>query len=443
MINKLKDLSEIIKHLENGSITSTELVHHYLNKINLLDKDYNSISSINKTAFKIAKKLDLERKNNSIRSKLHGIPILIKDNIDLKGTNNTANSYIMRNNLSKKDAEIVKILKDKGLIIIGKANLSEWAYFMSDKKMPSGFGSLNGQVKHAFNNKIDPLGSSTGSAVAVALNFSPISIGTETNGSLIAPAYQNQIVSLRPTYGLLSNKGIIPISFFQDTPGPMAKNVYDLALLFEVITNKEITKDLDNTKEFKIGILNFSNYPNDKNDNEIINEMKETLKYCCTYKILNMKYTPVDNSETLFYEMKYSLNKYLEKNDNPEIKSLDDIIKLNIKNKERCLKYGQDLLIKSNNTSGKIDDPDYIYKRRKLLDKSQLFENILYENNLDAIVSTRWIGETPIIGLPSIVVPSFYKNDVVKSLVFFGKKNQDETLIKIAYKYEKERKKFI
>ena len=156
-----------------------------------------------------------------------------------------------------------------------------------------------------------------------------------------------------------------------------------------------------------------------------------------------MKYTPVDNSETLFYEMKYSLNKYLEKNDNPEIKSLDDIIKLNIKNKERCLKYGQDLLIKSNNTSGKIDDPDYIYKRRKLLDKSQLFENILYENNLDAIVSTRWIGETPIIGLPSIVVPSFYKNNVVKSLVFFGKKNQDETLIKIAYKYEKERKKFI
>ena len=443
MINKLKDLSEIIKHLENGSITSNELVHHYLNKINLLDKDYNSISSINKTAFKIAKKLDVERKNNLIRSKLHGIPILIKDNIDLKGTNNTANSYIMRNNLSKKDAEIVKILKDKGLIIIGKANLSEWAYFMSDKKMPSGFGSLNGQVKHAFNNKIDPLGSSTGSAVAVALNFSPISIGTETNGSLIAPAYQNQIVSLRPTYGLLSNKGIIPISFFQDTPGPMAKNVYDLALLFEVMTNKEITKDLDNKKEFKIGILNFSNYPNDKNDNEIINEMKETLKYCCTYKILNMKYTPVDNSETLFYEMKYSLNKYLEKNDNPEIKSLDDIIKLNIKNKERCLKYGQDLLIKSNNTSGKIDDPDYIYKRRKLLDKSQLFENILYENNLDAIVSTRWIGETPIIGLPSIVVPSFYKSDVVKSLVFFGKKNQDETLIKIAYKYEKERKKFI
>ena len=443
MINKLKDLSEIIKHLENGSITSNELVHHYLNKINLLDKDYNSISSINKMAFKIAKKLDLERKNNAVRSKLHGIPILIKDNIDLKGTNNTANSYIMRNNLSKKDAEIVKILKDKGLIIIGKANLSEWAYFMSDKKMPSGFGSLNGQVKHAFNNKIDPLGSSTGSAVAVALNFSPISIGTETNGSLIAPAYQNQIVSLRPTYGLLSNKGIIPISFFQDTPGPMAKNVYDLALLFEVMTNKEITKDLDNKKEFKIGILNFSNYPNDKNDNEIINEMKETLKYCCTYKILNMKYTPVDNSETLFYEMKYSLNKYLEKNDNPEIKSLDDVIKLNIKNKERCLKYGQDLLIKSNNTSGKIDDPDYIYKRRKLLDKSQLFENILYENNLDAIVSTRWIGETPIIGLPSIVVPSFYKNDVVKSLVFFGKKNQDETLIKIAYKYEKERKKFI
>lgn len=443
MINKLKDLSEIIKHLENGSITSNELVHHYLNKINLLDKDYNSISSINKMAFKIAKKLDLERKNNAVRSKLHGIPILIKDNIDLKGTNNTANSYIMRNNLSKKDAEIVKILKDKGLIIIGKANLSEWAYFMSDKKMPSGFGSLNGQVKHAFNNKIDPLGSSTGSAVAVALNFSPISIGTETNGSLIAPAYQNQIVSLRPTYGLLSNKGIIPISFFQDTPGPMAKNVYDLALLFEVMTNKEITKDLDNKKEFKIGILNFSNYPNDKNDNEIINEMKETLKYCCTYKILNMKYTPVDNSETLFYEMKYSLNKYLEKNDNPEIKSLDDVIKLNIKNKERCLKYGQDLLIKSNNTSGKIDDPDYIYKRRKLLDKSQLFENILYENNLDAIVSTRWIGETPIIGLPSIVVPSFYKNDVVKSLVFFGKKNQEETLIKIAYKYEKERKKFI
>ena len=443
MINKLKDLSEIIKHLENGSITSNELVHHYLNKINLLDKDYNSISSINKMAFKIAKKLDLERKNNAVRSKLHGIPILIKDNIDLKGTNNTANSYIMRNNLSKKDAEIVKILKDKGLIIIGKANLSEWAYFMSDKKMPSGFGSLNGQVKHAFNNKIDPLGSSTGSAVAVALNFSPISIGTETNGSLIAPAYQNQIVSLRPTYGLLSNKGIIPISFFQDTPGPMAKNVYDLALLFEVMTNKEITKDLDNKKEFKIGILNFSNYPNDKNDNEIINEMKETLKYCCTYQILNMKYTPVDNSETLFYEMKYSLNKYLEKNDNPEIKSLDDIIKLNIKNKERCLKYGQDLLIKSNNTSGKIDDPDYIYKRRKLLDKSQLFENILYENNLDAIVSTRWIGETPIIGLPSIVVPSFYKNDVVKSLVFFGKKNQEETLIKIAYKYEKERKKFI
>ena len=431
-------LKKVIELLQSGETTSAALVDHYLNRIAAYDAKLNSVATLNQNALIEAQQLDIERKEKGPRSPLHGIPILIKDNIDVKGMPNTANSFVMKDYFPKNDAPLIHILKDAGLVILGKANLSEWAYFMSDQKMPSGFGSLHGQVVHPYNSNIDPLGSSTGSAVAVAADLVPLAIGTETNGSLIAPAYQNQIISLKPTFGQISNEGIIPISPVQDTAGPMARTVYELSLLYDVLTKNDVTTALGKDSEFKVGILQLSAYPYSDENQSILAEMTsifESLNY--TISTHSIDYKPSNNSETLVYEMKYSLNEYLKKAEHPTVHTLSDVIAFNSSHADRCLKYGQTLLEKSEATSGDLSDPDYVNKRNTLLSQSTIFEDILREHALDALVSVHWFPETPISGLPSIVVPAKELTDEHPvGLVFIGNKHNEKTLLQIAYQYE-------
>lgn len=431
-------LKDIIQALKDGSKTSVDLVNYYIQRIKTYDTKLNAIAILNQHALSEAKALDEQRQNNGPRSMLHGIPILIKDNIDVSHMPNTANAFIMKDYISFEDAPLIKTLKDAGMIILGKTNLSEWAYFMSENNMPSGYGSLHGQVVNPYDPRIDPLGSSTGSAVAVAADFAPLSIGTETNGSLMAPAYQNQIVSLKPTFGQIPNQGMIPISPTQDTAGPMARTVYDVSLLYDVMTQSKTSDHLNDINTYKIGVIHFDVYPYSEEHQTILNEMSDVF-ISKGYQISNhtLTYKPVKNTETLLYEMKYSLNEYLKQANYPPAKSLSDVIAFNESHASRCLKYGQTLLEKSEATSGDLNDPDYISKRHTLIEQSTIFESLLRDNELNALVSVYWLPETPISGLPSIAVPAKTLNDLKPvSLVFIGNKHQEKQLLHIAHQYE-------
>jgi len=448
-------LTDLIEGLNNKSFTSVELVNLYLNQVKLYDSYLNAVSELNPDALKIAAELDQERLTKGPRSPLHGIPIFLKDNINTKDQmHTTANSLALSDLIAPYEATIANQLRNAGAVILGKTNLSEFAHFMS-YSMPSGYGSRNGQVINPYNKKLDPLGSSTGSAVAIAANMIPVAIGTETNGSLMAPAYYNSIVSIKPTLGLVSRYGIIPISGNQDTAGPMGKTVADCAILLDQIVGQDIndpsTLHDNHPREFyskaikksvrgmSVGIVHFSNHSYKDEEKKVLLEAKNKLGKKGVFVIdIVIKSGSMNNLKSLLYEFKHDLNHYLKTVEgSTKMKSLQDIISFNQEDPEVRLKYGQTILIDSDKTSGQLDEPKYLSIRKKLLKEANRFEDLMQKLHLDALLSTRWSSYAPIAGNPSICVPGKPLIDLKPiSVVFVGKKFDDATLISITHAYE-------
>lgn len=444
---------ELKQQLDQGKKTSVQLVEEAL-RVHEKMLDKHAIGVISPYALLHAMKLDEERKKGNIRGPLHGIPIVIKDNIMYRdGTPTTANSYALHDFVPPFDATIVHDLIDAGAIILGKANLSEWAYFMSYDNMPSGFGSMYGQVKHPFDEKIDPYGSSTGSAVAVKLGIVPASIGTETNGSLMAPAYQCQIVSFKPTFGLVSKHGIIPISPTQDTAGPMANTVFDCALLMNVINHidphdsttfnyQHQRFDLDKMNQpldaSTIGFITIKGHTYSKDEQSIIMTAKRRCHKLGHQTIdVEIEHAQLNNDPTLLVEFKYALNSFFKQvQGSTAIKSLADVISFNQRNERRCLTYGQSILVASENTSGDLNDPVYLNTRKTLLEKASILETIMKEKGLLALAAPIWLGFAPIHGNPSICIPEGVYQGQPKAMVFVGKIDDDEILLRFAHHFE-------
>ena len=458
-------LQELIKGLDICKWTSRDLVDMYLDRIKQIDQagpKLNAMAEINPEVYEIADILDLERKTIGKRSLLHGIPIVIKDNINTFDAMHTSASSIALSSLfAPNDAFIVKKLREAGMIILGKTNLSEFAYFMSFDDMPSGYGSRFGQVKSPYNEKIDPLGSSTGSAVAVASNMIPVSIGTETNGSLTAPAQNNSIVTIKPTLGLVSRTGIIPISHKQDTAGPMARTVADCAMLLDVIYGKD-KEDLktyhlpekkynfsetynQSTSNLNIGILRFSNTKYTDEELKILEEAETVL----INKVKSIKHISMKHEEfsytSLIYEFKVDLNKYLSSvRSHTNIHTLKDLIEFNKLDPEKRLKYGQSIFEASEKTSGTLKEPEYIDARKDVLLKAKKLTEAMIENNLDVIIMTRRTSHAPIAGNPCVCVPAKALKDITpRSLFFVGKNFDDDLCLQVAYQYEQATKKRI
>jgi amidase len=227
-------IGDLQEKMSKGKYTSRQITQLYLDRISRIDKSgpkLNSVIEINPDALAIAASLDEERKNGKLRGLLHGIPVLVKDNIDTGDRmQTTAGALAMEGHIAGKDSFVVKRLREAGAVILGKTNLSEWANFRSEKST-SGWSSRGGQTKNPYILDRNPLGSSSGSGVAVAANLCVAAIGTETDGSIVCPASVNNIVGIKPTVGLVSRSGIIPISHTQDTAGPMARTVRDAAIL--------------------------------------------------------------------------------------------------------------------------------------------------------------------------------------------------------------------
>jgi len=466
--------------MKSGEMTSRSITELYLKRIDAIDKagpTINSVIEINPEALTIADAMDAERKSGKVRGPLHGIPILIKDNIDTADKMmNTAGSIAMEGNLPSEDSFIAKKLREAGAVILGKTNLSEWANFRSNRSS-SGWSSRGGQTKNPYVLDRNPCGSSAGSGAAVAANLCAIAIGTETNGSIICPSSINGVVGIKPTVGLWSRSGIIPISHTQDTPGPMARTLKDAVLLLGALTGvderdsatkksegksqKDYTQFLnaDGLKGKKIGVEK-SYLKNHEDIDSLLKEALDLIKNQGAEVIevdflSHMKGVGRDEYQVLLYEFKEDLNKYLS-NAKGKVKSLKELIDFNKKNEAKAMPWFKQDILEESEAKANLTSKEYVDALKHILDVSQNAINETMDNNkLDAIIGPSfgpswcidWVngdystgygfsGPAAIAGYPHITIPMGQVTGLPIGLSFFGKAFSESSLISIAYAYE-------
>ncbi len=450
---------EQAEQIKAGARTSVSLCEESVRRIQENDqagRRLNAVSALAPDWRKQAEELDSDPDKASSEKPLYGIPVLVKDNIEVKGMANTAGSYVLRDLIAEDDSFVVKKLREAGAVILGKCNLSEFAYWMSEDGMPSGYSSLSGQVVHPYNPAYDPSGSSSGSAVAAAARYCDITVGTETDGSLMSPAIANGIVSIKPTLGLVSRSGILPLSHVQDTAGPMANTVADCAVLLEAMAGADdadpahtdaVVQDYQSALKTdltgkRIGVFTVKGY---SHNGEYLMRLKQIIKDHGG-EVFEFAYESgeLDESECLVTEFKYDINRYL-KSRSCRAQSLSDIIRMNEENIERCLKYGQSLLIKSEQSTGSMQDAAYAELRAGINKKaSDLLDGIINEHHLSCLVtvcSSTPVNYAAITGACSMVLPARAVNETVYdplSFYLMGKANTERELITLAYTLETE-----
>ncbi len=461
--------SELQQGRQSGKYTSKKLVEKYYGRINNVDKTgptLRSVIEMNPDAEEIAVALDRERKEKGPRGPLHGIPILIKDNIDTHDRMmTTAGSLALVGARPARDAAVAQKLREAGAIILGKTNLSEWANFRSTKSS-SGWSARGGQTRNPDVLDRNPCGSSSGSGAAVAANLCAAAIGTETDGSIVCPSNANSLVGIKPTLGVVGGSGIVPIAHSQDTAGPMARTVADAAKLLGAIAqnqNIDFTKSLDRNglRGMRLGIArkHFGfNERVDKLMNGLLDEMKRRGAVLIDPADIPTSGKFDDSEfEVLLYEFKADLNAYLAGlGPTARVRSLKDVIEFNEKNRDREMPYfGQDIMIKAQE-KGPLTSKGYIQALRKnhLLTRSQGIDFVMKKNRLDALVAptggppwpTDWINgdhftggyssASAVAGYPHITVPAGYIFGLPVGISFFGSANSEAKLIKIAYAFE-------
>ena len=472
-------IGSLQEKLTSGKYTSQQLVELYLKQIDVIDKNglkLNAIIEINPDAVSIAKDMDMERSEGKRRGLLHGIPVVIKDNIDTADRmQTTAGSLAMVGNIASSDAFIIRKLREAGAVIIGKTNLSEWANFRSTQSS-SGWSSRGGQTKNPYILDHNPCGSSAGSGAAVSANLCVVAVGTETDGSIVCPASVSGVVGIKPTVGLISRSGIIPISKTQDTAGPMARTVEDAAILLGALSGiddkdfitykskgksyKDYTQflDLNALKGKRIGI---EKKPQGTNQfiNELLDRAVKLLKEQGAI-IIEIDYIEKINAlgeaefEVLQYEFKDGLNRYLS-SANAKVKSLQEVIDFNLANVDTAMPYFKQEILESSNLKSGLDDKKYSDALNKSHNGSKIIlDSVFLEHKLDAICGItmgpacsidliygdRWGYSltTPAAasGYPHITVPGGKVYDLPVGISFFGTSYSEPKLIGIAYSYE-------
>jgi len=461
---------EIQEALDNGEITSKELIMYYLYQIAKQDQNgpkINSILEINPDAIFLAEALDYERKAKGPRGPLHGIPVLLKDNIETKDSMHTsAGTIALEGNIASEDAFLVQKLRDAGAVILGKSNMTELANGMSNE-MWAGYSSRGGQVLNPYGDAdLFVGGSSSGSAAAVAANFTVLSVGTETDASILSPAIQNSVVGIKPTVGLISRTGIIPFTYSQDTAGPFARTVTDAALLLGALTGvdksdpatyksegislKDYTEclDADGLKGARIGVFNKASdeyYASGEYDEKLFSHAIHTIREAGAEVFENIE-MPSFNREWSWgvpiYELKHSLGNYLSRLPSyVPVHSFSELIQFNKKHERRALKYGQDKLEFRESLPNTLSNPEYLNAKVEDLYFSQEMgiDFTLKKYNLDAIIFPSYIGSTICAkaGYPSIALPAGYmESGRPFGITFAGTAFSEGVLIKLAYAFE-------
>jgi amidase len=477
-----KTIAELQEAMKSGGLTARSIADKYLSRIAAIDKQgprLNSVIELNPDAPAAADALDAERKSRGPRGPMHGIPVLIKDNIDTADRMaTTAGSLALEGSIARRDAFIVQKLRDAGAVILGKTNLSEWANFRSTRSA-SGWSGRGGLTRNPYALDRNPCGSSSGSGVAVSANLCGVAIGTETDGSIVCPATTNGIVGIKPTLGLVSRSGIIPIAHSQDTAGPMARTVTDAAILLGAIVGidprdavtqesggKSFTDytrflDPDGLRGARIGVARKYFGFNDEVD-RLMNEALEVMKRSGATVIdpvdlASSKEYEESEIEVLLYEFKHDLNKYLsELGPDARFRSLKEIIEFNEKNRDREMPYfGQELFLKAE-AKGPLTSPEYVkaLEKNRRLSRAQGIDAVITKYRLDAIVAPTggpsWTTDlvngdhftggssTPaaVAGYPAISVPAGFIHGLPVGISFFGAAYSEPTMIKLAFAYE-------
>lgn len=453
-------LADISSALADGSVTSEQLVEAYTERIEALDQGgpaLNSVRMLNPEAAEEAEALDAEREDGEDRGPLHGVPILLKDNIDVADLPTTAGSVALADSVPEEDAELVAALREAGAVVLGKTNLSEFAYFMTPEA-PSGYSSLGGQVLNPYDADQTPSGSSSGSAVAAAAALSAATVGSETSGSILMPAEANSVVGLKPTGGLISQDGMLPVSATQDTAGPMARTVEDAALLTAAMTDGEAQLSAEqiagavgesSLDGVRLGYLPTQEQPE---QDQQAQQPENPAAYEDALDVLEEQgaelveldpLDPVEAEEILIPELSRDLEEYLAglPEDAP-MESVEDIVSYHEENPEAALKFGQELLEEAAEID--LEDPqqraEYEADREQGLQESRAaVDDVLEEEDLEAIVSD---GATIAVGAragyPSVSVPSGYHEPGGRpaALVFLGAEWSDAELLSYSHAYE-------
>ncbi len=474
-------IADLQKAFQSGQHSSRSVTEKYLARIQDIDKagpKVNSVIEVNPDALQIADALDKERKSKGPRGPLHGVPVLIKDNIDTGDRmNTTAGSLALLGSRPANDAFVAAQLRKAGAVILGKTNLSEWANIRCSHST-SGWSGRGGLTRNPYALDRNPCGSSSGTGAGVSANLCVAGIGTETDGSVVCPSSANGLAGLKPTVGLASRSGIIPISHSQDTPGPMARTVRDVAILLGVMAGSDpedsatadgqgkvftdYTKFLDpaGLKGARLGVVRKYFGFNDAVDqlmDELLNEMKRAGA-----EIVDPADIPTigkfDDSEftVLLYELKADLAAYLARRAGSSVKSLKDVIDFNEHNRDREMPYfGQDTFLKSEQ-KGPLSTKEYLdaLAQNHLLSRAEGIDLVMDKFKLDALVAPTggpaWLTDlitgdhvaggsssaAAVAGYPNINVTAGYLWGLPVGISFFGRAWSEPTLLKIAYSFE-------
>lgn len=473
-------IAELQAAMNAGSLDAVTLVQHYIDRIAELDGELHSVLEVNPDALSIAGSLDAERAAGQVRSALHGIPVLLKDNIDTADKmKTTAGSLaLVSAPTPARDAFAVQQLRQAGAIILGKTNLSEWANFRSNSSS-SGWSARGGQTRNAYHPDITPCGSSSGSAVAVAANLTVLAVGTETDGSIICPASNNSVVGIKPTLGLISRSGIIPIAHSQDTAGPMARTVTDAAILLtgmvaadsaDAITVNATTRfPVNYTDSLQYGALSSKRIGVMRNlsgRNAAVDALMEAqldIMRDAGATIIDLQLggsAELGRAEfdVLLYEFKHGLNAYLAQRGG-FYESLAHLIRFNEINQRVQMPYFDQDIFHLAQAKGDLQEAAYQDALNFSKTTSQaLLNDALQTHQLDAIVAPSngpgWpidlqngdngsrvnyvssAGLAAISGYPSITVPAGYVNGLPVGISFMGGAFTEPLLLGIAYDYE-------
>jgi len=476
-------VAQLQEAMSAGRYTSCRLVELYTERINAVDRNgptLRSVIELNPEAPSIADTLDAERKSGHVRGPLHGIPILIKDNIDTGDRMmTTAGSLALAGVPAPRDAFIVTRLRAAGAVILGKTNLSEWANFRSTKST-SGWSARGGQVNNPYALDRNPCGSSSGTGAAIAANLSAVGVGTETDGSIVCPSGANALVGIKPTIGLVSRTGIVPISHTQDTAGPMTRTVADAAILLGALTGADPTdaatvvptakRESDYTRALKpdglkgarIGVARkryFGYSPmTDKAIDQAIADMKaQGATIIDPADIPTAARLDDCEFEVLLYEFKAGLNKYLaSRGASVPVHSLKDLIAFNLREREREMPYFEQEILVSAEKKGTLTSPAYRRALTTCRTRSRTLgiDAVMTKFRLDAIIaptgSPAWptdlingdhflgASSTPaaVAGYPSITVPAGFIRGLPVGVSFIGRAWSEAKLISLAYAYE-------
>jgi amidase len=478
------DIQGLQQAMESGRLSSEEITGLYLGRIEALDRQgpaLRAMIEVNPEAASIAAALDKERREKGSRGPLHGIPIVLKDNIDTADRmTTTAGSYALEGSIAPKDSFVAEKLRRAGAILLAKANLSEWANFRSERSS-SGWSGRGGQCRNPYVLDRNPCGSSSGSAVGTSANLCAASIGTETNGSIVCPSNANGVVGLKPTVGLLSRTGIIPISHTQDTAGPITRTVTDAALMLGLLAGVDPADPATRASQGKalsdyrtaldpkalsgarIGVVRRFFGFHDKVD-ALMDEALATMKRLGAeiidpVEIASPRKYGEASYQVLLYEFKADLNAYLAAlGDRAPIHSLEELIKFNEEHADTEMPFfGQDTLIESQE-KGPLTSPEYLkaLKSARTLTREEGIDKVMNDSKLDALVAPTggpaWTTDlvngdhflggssspAAIAGYPNITVPAGFVHGLPVGISFFGRAWSEARLIGFAYAFEQE-----